>query len=340
MLLWVLAIAVERQLPLTTALTAFRRDVSAAWRRRMDRLTAFLEGGVSLPDALDQVPDLLPEECVLSIRVGLENGTLAKVLREEARYQNELHSRVDNTFFGVTLYIAALFLMTTAAFTFSAYYLIPKFKHLFTNFGMALPEATQTLFELSDAVERNLFLVIPVVLLCSWWLAVYALAFDTRMARRVSLYPTGHVPPFLGRLVTRQATVQILRRLSYVIEAGRPEAGAILTMAKYHSHSPVSLALASVYVDYEHGVSCWESLAQVGMLSSREARLLTSSEQAGNLPWALKRTADRISDAVDYKCRKVIEYVGPILLLIAGTLIGAYIIAFFMPLVTLISMFS
>lgn len=336
MLLWVLAIAVERQVPLTSALTAFRRDANAAWRRRIDRLAAFLETGVSLPDALDQVPDLLPEESMLSIRVGTENGTLAQVLREEARCQSVINSRIENTMTGMTAYIVTLMLTLLAIISFVVIFLIPKFKHIFEGFGVQLPEFTRSVMEVTDLVEKNLFLVAPLTLGALWWLSVYAFALDDRFRSRFRFYPAGRIPPLLSRMTCRQATAEVLRRLSYVIEEGRPVAGAILTMAKYHGQKQVGMALASVYMDHEHGVSCWESLGKSGLLQDREVKLLSSSEAAGNIAWALRRTADRINDTVDYRCRVIVEYAGPALLLCVGVLVGCFAIGFFLPLVQLV----
>ena len=69
-LLWVLAIAVEKQLPLVPVLEAFADDSRGLWRTRTLELAAALRSGVSLPDALQELPGVVPHSAVLAARVG------------------------------------------------------------------------------------------------------------------------------------------------------------------------------------------------------------------------------------------------------------------------------
>ena len=80
-LLSVLAIATEKQLPLTPILDAFADDSRFGWRHQVHDLSDMLQAGTSLADALEAVHGLLPPDVVRAARVGAESGTLAAALK-------------------------------------------------------------------------------------------------------------------------------------------------------------------------------------------------------------------------------------------------------------------
>ena len=83
-LLWLLTVSAERLMPLAPAIEAFAQERGGLLSRRARRLAEMLKAGVSLPDALDRCPGLLPRYAVPTIRIGCETGTLAPALRQAA----------------------------------------------------------------------------------------------------------------------------------------------------------------------------------------------------------------------------------------------------------------
>ena len=84
-LLSLLAIATEKQLPLTPILDAFADDSRFGWRHQVRDLSDMLQSGTSLPDALEAVHGLMPPDVVMAARVGAESGTLAAALKIAAQ---------------------------------------------------------------------------------------------------------------------------------------------------------------------------------------------------------------------------------------------------------------
>ncbi|HTI51034.1 MAG TPA: type II secretion system F family protein, partial [Planctomycetaceae bacterium] len=80
-LLWTLAVAVEKQVPLAPFLEALGDEAPGRWRWMLRGLAGLLHSGSSIPDALDAMPGLLPVETVAMIRVGAETGRLGPALR-------------------------------------------------------------------------------------------------------------------------------------------------------------------------------------------------------------------------------------------------------------------
>src|SRR5260221_5129534 len=83
-LLWAMAIAAEKSLPLAPAAMAFTEQYSRSFQWRVRLLTGLLSEGTPLPDALDQMPRMLTRESMLLLRSGWATGTLPLALREPA----------------------------------------------------------------------------------------------------------------------------------------------------------------------------------------------------------------------------------------------------------------
>lgn len=336
LLLWMLAVAVERQVPLPQALMAFRRDMKAADRRRVDKLIAFLESGVSLPDALQQIPDLLPEETVLSIRVGTESGTLATVLRREAELYSTTRLRLEPSLSGTMIYFWFVLAMCVGVFSYLLLKYVPIYVQIFEGVAIRVPKILTGVVWAGEMLADWWPLLIPAILGIGWISLVYARAIDDRFRWSATSILGRRSWPYIRQRALRQATTALLRRMQIVIQAGRPIGGSLMTMARFHPNPELGRLLAVVYVNHEHGVDCWSSLRQVGLLRDREVQLLRSAEKTGSLPWALETVADRIGHGLDDHCRMTHELVTPSTLVLLGLCCGLYGLAFLLPLVELI----
>ncbi|MCA9071283.1 MAG: type II secretion system F family protein, partial [Planctomycetaceae bacterium] len=171
-LLWVLAISTEHNRPLGPMLEALAQDESSYhWSQRLRELAQYLNSGLSLPDALDRLPGLLSANIVLAIRVAAETGTLPEMLKQTARDFSDQQDEGYATWLGTLVYLAALifFLLSIAGFV--MYYIIPKFKRIFEDFGTELPDLTRWVIEVSDLFAQWFRLVGPALLLGWFWIA-------------------------------------------------------------------------------------------------------------------------------------------------------------------------
>lgn len=334
---WVLAMATERGLPVGAALDACADDLDQRSREQISQVIALLDNGMPLADALQTVPGLLPPETILSIRVGQEAGILPEILRIETRRMNDQLMNYDSEYSGLLMYFIAVGVALFGLLSFLMIYIAPKYKKIFEDFELSMPEITTEMLWFSDWSSKYFFAVLPAAVAVVWLLVGYAASLDRRFRNEPRRFTFLQAPPFLRGLVLRQATAEVMRRLSVVIAAGRPVAGSVSTMAHNHPHELVGQKLSRVFVELENGGACWRSFQNSGLLSRREALLLDSAERVGNLPWVLNSVADRINRQVDQKCRLLLEFIRPTMLLTMGAVVGFFMISYFLPLVKLIN---
>src|SRR6185369_4162755 len=152
-LLWLLAITVEKGMPIADEIDAFADTVYGRYRQRLKTLADLLRGGMSLPEALDGLPGLVPSWAVLVMHTGMKNARLTEALREAAvLYAGQERERTNETysFGGFMLYLFDVMTFGLSITGFLMYWIVPKFKAIFEGFGTELPGTTVLLIESSN----------------------------------------------------------------------------------------------------------------------------------------------------------------------------------------------
>jgi len=329
-LLWVLVIAIERRLPLVPVLEAFAKDSRGIWSTYALQLAAALRSGASLPDALAAIPGAVPNSAVLAARVGAESGTLGPALRIAAETYTVQQDVSYLTPRGTFIYLFVLFAVMINILAFLMMYIIPKFKAIFNDFDTEIPTATNLVIDISDKVAEFWPLVVPLMMLM---FAVAAVSF-------ILGYGNYESWSWLGNIVPRLRAPDVLRSLAVVIQAGRPIGSALTSLVGYHPDYSIRKRLALVEKDVQSGADAWTSLLHHKLLRRAEAAVLKSAQHVGNLPWALRNTADRIDRGLRHRFLIVMELLRPVALLAIGVLVGGIVIGMFMPLVKLLNDFS
>jgi protein transport protein HofC len=218
-LLWMLAVAAERQMPLTPAVEAFAREWGGPFGRRSLRLANALRSGVQLPDALDRIRALTPDAGRVAARVGTEAGCLGPALREAAMSRN-LQEPVWQAVTSRTYYLLVVLFLLQVVTVFMSLRLAPVMITLIQDFGAEPPWlCAQTLETLQSGALAGWLIVALVVQLCVLsYLLIYSLGW----------LPWGI--PYLDRLAKALDSGLALRSLAWLVERGKPLPAAVAPM--------------------------------------------------------------------------------------------------------------
>src|SRR5262249_39642232 len=125
----------------------------------------------------------------------------------------------------------------------------------------------------------------------------------------------------LGRMFSplRELRVaDLLRKLSVTSRAGRPLAGAVSTLARYHFDPAIRHKLLVVRNDVEHGAEIWQSMGHMGLLTPPEVHLLETSERVGNRSWVLEQLAQLKRRSNVRRLGRWTELAVPLVVLVVG----------------------
>lgn len=330
-LLWTLALALKSGRPLAEEIDAYAAGTTGKRRKQLTLFADRLGEGMPLTEIV--VPqNLLPDGALMQIHSGIFSDSLEQsIVSSATRLTRELAEERESEFSGNGLaYPPALMGVATLVIAFVIYYVVPKFKQIFDDFGTELPESTTTLIRAADFVV-NYWYAVGIPILMALPVAAIALA---GYAEFHGLY-LGWQKLF-GRWFIRCHTPKLMRALSQAISKNVPIPEALSHLA-HHSHiQNLRVKLGKVMLLIEEGENSWKSFQQAGFLKPRETAILLAAERASNLPWALDMLASAIEQRQVFRIRSATEVLQPLMLIPIGLLIAVICISFYMPLVKLL----
>lgn len=334
-ILWALAIAARDRLPMADEIDAVAYGLSNRQKERAYALAERLRSGLTLPEALERSPGVIPRSAMLEITIGQRNGRLAETLHDtavrHANYGQRALTGRPSTAIGI--YYAVVFpVFAMGVITFLVYFVMPRFRKIFHDFGSQLPTISRNFILISDFVSRNLLLFLPVIVLIG-------AAIVWSVSRYISGWGEGDIP-IVGRWFRRFDVPGILRNLATTAAAEGRIDESLATLAVNHHRRSVRSALESATEMCRRGDDCWYALRDVGLLTRHEVAVLRSATRVGNLAWALRQLADTIERRTSYRWQSLTEFVTPLLIVAIGLLTAFVYLAFFYPLLHLIESLS
>lgn len=322
--LWQIHLAVESHRPLADELD-FLSDYS--WGNDRQRL---LEASEDLKEGDDADATILKTLAfskldTAQVATGMKAGRLPQVLRGLLARRNaffsDVHDLQDQVSSVLYFWVVILTLIDIVAFI--MYWIIPKFKKIFDDFGTELPTITTRMIHFSDLFVNYWYLCLPSIMVMMVGLSI------------VNQFPFIKVFPWLrlwtSRIWPRVCLPDLLRSLAVAIEARVPLEEALTPFL------PLYHRLIRVREQIREGNDLWIELAEERFLSRSEASLLRSAQKADNLPWALETVCRQFEQSWFYRTKVCLEFLQPLVLLVIALFIGIFVAAFFLPLVKLIN---
>jgi len=329
-LLWMLAIATDKSIPLPAEVDAFAATTWGMRRNRLLLLADMLRSGTPLPNCLEAISGLVPKSSVPSIHLGAAVGQVSQALRDAAvRQTSDLQgSAIFRTVSYTSFYLWALLTTITGIVGFLMYFIVPKVKAIFQGFDMEMPAMTQELIRRSDLAVEHFYLTLPALSLPFFLLIVECLG-------HVVGWDSLDVPLF-GWL-SRIETPLLLRGLSRVVAAGRPLSEGLRVLSEHHHRHGIRAKAERIRYFVEQGRDCWDLLHQERLLFRSETVLLRTAEVVGNLPWVLNELADVIERRTRRRTLYAAQLVQPAVVVLLGFVVGSICVGFFLPLIKVIN---
>ena len=329
-LLWMLATSVLSHRNLADDVEAYARGSWGKRHQLLVELASRLRDG--MPRSELAVPQgLLSRTATLEIQAGLQSGKLAEALRSAAiKHTRQLTEGSHSLDAHAALtYPAAVLTVMVLILGFVMYYIIPKFKRIFDDFGTELPAMTVTLIHGSNIVVNYWYLASPIIFLTGGVVAVVATAHYHGWRELWQRWA--------GRWMVRPHTSDVLRSLAGTVAMNAPLDRGLDPFVT--SSGPILLQrrAAAVRLALAQGEPCWELLAREGFLKPKEVALIEAAQRAGNLPWALDTLADSLDRRWLFRLATIMELLRPVAILCLGAIVGFVAIALFMPLVKLLN---
>jgi type IV pilus assembly protein PilC len=331
-----LAALLKAGLPLFQALDVMlERQKDPLFRRSLTAVRERVKAGTALSEAFRAEGDRYPPIFAASLVAGERSGSLEGVLRRYVQYER-LSANLKKKAVSASIYPLVLMVLMTGLVSVLLVKVIPAFQGFFEGFDTQLPTATLVLIQVSNAV-RGAF----------WWIVagVAAAAFGvTAWLRRPG---SGEILdrallrlPYFGAMLRMYATSQLARTLSTLLTGGLPLLGAMEVAGHSVSNRAMAAALRQAAPHIREGQSLMTALESTGLLDNVALEMVKVGEQTGALADMLTAISEFFDEELDTRIATVLALVEPIMLVLMAIVVGAMLLAFYLPLFQIFSVIA
>jgi len=322
-MLWTLAVAAERSIPLYPAIEAVARERSGLAAQEVRALARLVQEGIPLPQALAIVGRMVPEDALVPIQVGQELGALPEGLRLATSPSGWQQLVWDQTA-GKLAYLSWPLLFFPGIIVFMMLKIAPAYQKIFVDFGMELPTLSRYMI--------GMFGNHPGI----WaWVGLLAALLGLYALLRYVGAITWDLPP-MGWVTRNLHTARVLESLAMTAERGKPLPKIVATLARAYPKYSIRRRLQTVLVEVANGGDLSGSLRAARLISRADAAMLDAAQRVGNLAWALRELADGKRRRLAYRVQAWLQVLFPASILCLGVFVLFFWVGFFLPLIALI----
>lgn len=305
--------------PLLECLQEMREsNANPYFQKVLGAVSAEVEGGKMLSQALAEHPNVFNEVFVSLIEAGEKTGQLPVVfnnLFETIRWQDELMTQTKK----LLTYPAFVAVVVLAAVAFLMTYLVPQMVGFLKNMGQELPLNTQILIAISNAVVNYWWLMISVPMLLA---AALFFAVKTDPVARYRFDSAKLNMPITGPILHKIIMARFARYFALMYQTGIPILEAIKISEKIVGNRMVADALSRVQSQINAGDSMSESFRNAGLFPPLVVRMIRVGESTGALDKALLNISYFYDRDVKDSMERMLKMIEPALTVILGLILG------------------
>jgi type IV pilus assembly protein PilC len=328
------ATMVNSGLPILRAL-AILADQSAnkELARVLGEVRVDVEQGASLSTAMSRHPKIFNDLYLSMVRSGETGGSLDDVLLRLADLiENEvrLRGKIKSAMTYPIAVVALVVLIMSAMLLF----IVPQFKSIFDQLGGSLPLPTRVLLAASDAFKKFWYVVIA---------GVFAGRFFFRRwkvteAGRESIDRTKLRVPVFGSLFHKTALSRFSSTLAMLMHSGVPILQALDIVSDTVNNKVVGRAVRDVQSSVRDGESMAKPLATHRVFPPMVVQMLAVGEETGQVDVMLEKVASFYDQEVEAAVDALTSLIEPLLIAVIGGLVGAAVVALYMPMFNIIKL--
>lgn len=306
-----------------------------AVRELVQGLKQAIAAGSGLAEALRKQPRYFDALYCNLVAAGEQAGALETLLERVAIHREkseQLRARIKKAM----TYPVAVLVVASVVTSVLLIHVVPQFQNLFAGVDGQLPGFTLQVIALSEFMQR------------AWWvvvLGVLAVGVGLRHACRTSAdlrywLDAGLLKtPLAGKLLRKSAVARYARTLSTTFAAGVPLVQALDSVAGAAGSGPFKQAIEHMRHDVSTGMQLNQSMITSGLFPGMAIQMTAIGEESGTLDSMLEKVASHYEADVDNLVDNLTSLMEPLIMVVLGGIVGALVIAMYLPVFQLGSAF-
>ena len=290
-----------------------------------------VQGGATLSEALGRHPKIYDTLYCNMVEAGEVGGALDAILNRLAVYREKADQLVRKVK-GAMVYPAVIVVVAVGVTVGMLVFIVPVFAKMFGGLNAELPMPTQVILKISNFLRDNVLVILAALGgltgLFFWWKKTPngALSVDKILLRT----------PVLGNLVRKSAVARFTRTLGTLLSSGVSIIEALEITAKTAGNLVIANAIGRSVVSIAEGDTITAPLKETGVFPPMVTQMISVGEKTGGLDEMLNKIADFYDEEVDEAVTALTSVIEPIIIVFMGIIIGAIMIAMYLPMFDII----
>jgi len=330
-LCWQLTTMVEGGITIPTALEAISEDIeNLQLREILQQILGKMRKGETFSGSISEFPKVFNRLACAMILAGETGGTLPEVLRRLAEYfdnRDKLARKVK----GAMVYPIFVLGFIVLIVIFIMAFIIPRFRAIFDQIGGKLPAFTRGFMGFYDILHYNLHYIIGSVL----FLIVFAVVTSKTKKGHYLFSRIILAIPLFGK-VTRQSFITMFcKTMSTLVAAGVSVLDVFDILAGMSGNDIIKSAIIQTREHIIGGSNISLSMAAVGFFPNMVIKMIQVGEESGSLAKVLERTGVHYERKVDSTITLMTSLLEPIMIVTVGAIVLVVVLALYLPIFTM-----
>ena len=298
-------------------------------------ISAQLEGGFPLSNALHQHPKIFTPLFVSLVHVGENTGNLDDAFLKLASYferEQETRKRIKTAL----RYPSFVLIAIVAALVILNIFVIPTFANMFSKLGADLPWATKMLIGSS-----NFFLNYWPHMLVASVVGYFAIKHYLKTPAGMYAWDKRKLNlPVVGGVIERSILSRFAHSFAIILRAGVPMTSGLTLVADAVDNTYMREKIIAMRSSIESGESLLRSAVTSTLFTPLVLQMVAVGEETGRVDELLAEVGDYYEREVDYELSTLTARIEPIMIAIVATMVLVLALGIFTPMWDMMSAFQ
>jgi len=291
--------------------------------------------GANLSDAMSKFPTVFDALFCNMIKAGELSGALDQILDRLATYLEKAEA-LKQKIKGAMMYPITISVIAIAIVILLMVKVIPTFKIVFEGFGGGLPAPTKVLIDISEYEQKWALVQVGFLVAVGF---IFSIVKRTQKGGFIIDKYLLKLPVF-GDLIKKSTVARFSRTLGTLLKSGVQILDALETVARSAGNKVVEKALMDTRNAVREGQSLTEPLKTTGLFPSMVIQMVSVGEETGKLDDMLLRMSDFYDQEVDVAVDGLMSMLEPMIMAFLGVVVGAIVVAMYLPMFSMGSLVS
>lgn len=308
---------------------------NASMQELLMTIKADIESGRTLTEGLRKHNVYFDDLFCNLVQAGEHAGILESLLDKIATYKEKTDS-LKKKIKKALVYPSAIIFVSIIVTAILLLFVVPVFEELFQSFGADLPLFTQTVINASKWLQEWWWFCLLIVIF-----AALTFNYFRKRSYRFNYFMNKlylKIPVF-GTMLHNAAIARFTRTLGTMSTAGVPLLDALESVAGATGNIVYSNAVQKIRKDVAGGQQLQYSMQKQNLFPHMIIQMVSVGEESGRLDSMLNKIADFYEEAVDNAVDNLSSLLEPLIMVVLGVLIGGLVIAMYLPIFKLGSVF-